>query len=271
MKNTVFLSAKWLSITVASCMSLFFSSVAFADFVQNQAELALLPRECYGTEQVRNISQDPIGKDEYAKMYGDEYIYFHHFCWALNSENNAERMTNRMLRESKLSYAIGDLDFAIQRSRNEYVFMPEMLLAKARILSKLRRYAEALEVLYKLIEIKPDYVLAYRDMSNYYERLGQKGKAVTALEDGLKVVPDSRLLQKYYQQLSGKEFVPPAKPAVAAASGVPADSSGMQSSAVAASAVPQQSASEAVGKDGAGVDETKPKEAPPNQYCRFCP
>lgn len=261
--------ARWFFIAVVSCMSLLFNGEALADFVQNKAELALLPRECYGTEQVRIISQDPVSKQEYMQMYGDSYLYFHHFCWALNSENNAERMTNRMLRDSKLSYAIGDLDFAIQRSSNDFVFMPEMLLAKARILSKLNRTAEALGVLNKLIEIKPDYVLAYRDMSNYYQKLGQKGKAVAALEDGLKVVPDSMLLQKYYHQLSGKEFVPPEKPAAAQEADAPEHSPVKLPLAV--SAAPQQPVSDAAVKDSAKADEAKPKDAKPDPYCRFCP
>lgn len=280
MKNIGFLTAKVLFPTAVLCTFLLSDGVAFADNVRTQAELALLPRHCYGAEQVREISRDPRSKNDYAQIYGFEYIYFHHYCWALNSENIATMIADKFLRESKLQYAIGDLDFSINRSRDTFVFMPDMLTAKARILGKLGRNGEAIAILYKLIRIKSNYAPAYRDISSFYEKLGAKDKALGTLEDGLKIIPDSRLLLKEYRRISGVEFIAPAEPpppATSATTPLP-DLSNLPPEGEPTTAHPmpntkplQPSDPGSTNMDQGAVEDPNTTKNSANPYCRFCP
>ena len=77
-----------------------FSGTAAADPVENQAQLALLPPFCSGTQDLRTVSKDPTSIEDYVKIYGKTYLALHHYCWALNSENKAWRISDKPTRES---------------------------------------------------------------------------------------------------------------------------------------------------------------------------
>lgn len=274
MNNIGLFMAKGQFHAVVLCMFFLSNGVAFSmDFVKSQAELALLPKHCSCAENVREFSKDPRSMEDCMQAYGGEFRHFHHYCWGLNTENNAARISDKYLKESKLKYAVQDLDYSITRSRNEFVFMPDMLIAKARILSKLNRYGEAVGVLLKLIEIKPDYVISYRDLSTYYEKIGLKDKAITTLGDGLKVAPESKLLRNSYHRLSGKEFIPPNEPTT-----VPTPTKDMATAQPAttvdsleSNTPPQQTNPELPSASSSQQEKTTPQENRPNPYCRFCP
>ena len=182
-----------------------FSEFVLADQVENTAELALLPPYCGGTQQIRTISHDPKPIEAYLALYGQPYYHLHHYCWALNSENKAARMSDRYLRESKLSYALEDIKYTLDRSTPSFVFLPEIYNTQARILFTLRRDPEAVVALNKAIEAKPDYVPAYLRLSEYFVDKGNKSEAIKILEQGIDNTENANVLIKKLTKL-GKTY-----------------------------------------------------------------
>lgn len=168
----------------SSCLLLLYtilaSGYALADRVESVAELRKLPPICKGAQQVRDISHDPIPLEKYKSIYGFDYSHFHHYCWALNSENKAP--FDHEHGQSKLSYAIGDLDYVIRNSNPSFILLPEVYNAKGRILFKLDRDPEAVASLTKALQLKPDHFPAALQLSGYYERIGDKNTAIEILK-----------------------------------------------------------------------------------------
>ena len=163
----------------------FFSSSAWADAINTQAELAMLPPFCRGTQQVRNISKDPVSLDQYMQMYGQSYGHFHHYCWALDSENKANAMFDKSARDFQLGNALGGIQYVLKNSSPDFIFLPDVYNSQARILFELHRDSEAVLALEKAIELKPGYVQAVAKLSDYFARIGDKAKAIKTLETGI--------------------------------------------------------------------------------------
>jgi len=181
--------------------SILSSGVALADQVENARELATLPAYCRGTQVIRSISHDPVPIETYIKRYGQAYSHLHHYCWALNSENKAYTILDKQQRNSKLFYALGDIDYVIERSPPTFVLLPEIYTGKARILFKLDRAPEAVGTLYKALQLKPDYWPASIRLSDYYKKQGDIKNARTILEKALEKTPKSKALMKRIAEL----------------------------------------------------------------------
>jgi len=182
-------------------LGIFSCGVALADRVENAMELARLPAYCRGTQQIRSISHDPVPIETYMKRYGQAYYHLHHYCWALNSENKANTILDKQQRNSKLFYALGDIDYVIDRSQPNFLLLPEIYAGKARILFKLDRAPEAVGALYKAVQLKPDYWPASVRLSDYYKKQGDIKNARTILEKALEKTPKSKALMKRIAEL----------------------------------------------------------------------
>jgi tetratricopeptide (TPR) repeat protein len=233
-----------------------FSGIAAADQVENQMELALLPAFCRGTQQIRAISHDPKPIEEYLAIYGKPYYHLHHYCWALNSENKAGHISDRLFRESKLTYALSDIQYSLDRSEPGFVFLPEMYNSQARILFTLHRDPEAVAALNKAIAAKPDYVPAYLRLSDYFVDKGNKAEAIKILEQGIDNTEKANALIKRLAKL-GKTY-----------EGVPGNKRPKEyPSAEVAPSTPQAQAEGGEEKTPAPASD----QAAKGPYCRFCP
>ena len=237
-----------------------FSGLAAADNIENQLELALLPTYCRGTQQIRSISHDPKPMEEYLAMYGQTYYHFHHYCWALNTENKASRISDRYLRDSKLNSALADIQYVLDRSDTGFVFLPEIYNSQARILFTLRRDPEAVVALNKAIAAKPDYVPAYLRLSDYLVEKGAKAEAIKILERGIDNAENPTALNKRLAKLGKTYQAAPANKRKADDAPVPItpgkpESPAESIDAKAPGAIPAQSSD----------------QASKGPYCRFCP
>lgn len=183
-------------------LSLLISGPALADNPANLQEVARLPPYCRGTQLIRAISKDPVPIEQYVQQYGHEYMHLHHYCWALNSENKARLMQDKYMRTSLLGYAIGDIDYVIDRSRPNFVLLPEIYTGKARILSQIGREAEAFTALSKALQVKPDYWPASLRLSDYYKKHGDVENAKKVLASALQKNPNVKIIQKRLGELS---------------------------------------------------------------------
>jgi len=155
------------------------------DAVHDLSEVELLPSYCKGTLQIRMISNDPKPFAEYVAIYGDPFNYLHHYCWALNSENNLYKIEQDYLKKSELISILGNLQYVLDRSPLSFSLLPDIFISKARILFKMDKDTEALGVLFKLSLIKPGYAPTYAQLGDYYQRIGHNNDAIKMYEQGL--------------------------------------------------------------------------------------
>ena len=144
------------------------------------AEVNRLPAYCRGTQQITRLTG--ASHEAGLKLYGEEYHHLHHYCWALNAENKALGVLDKTQRGYLLGPAISDMDYAINHCRPTFILLPEMYSGKARVLFKLGRAPEAVASLYKALQIKPDYAPAALQLSRYFERQGERAKAIAILK-----------------------------------------------------------------------------------------
>ena len=260
------------------------SPVAWADPVRDLSELALLPQYCRGTQQIRSISKDSRPIEQYVTIYGYAYIHLHHYCWALNTENNALRLKPGD-RRAKLTYSLADYKYFLDRAPPNFILLPEIYTSRARVLFTLKRDVEAVMDLVKAIELKADYAPAYARLSDYYQGVGDKSNAIKILEQGISHTKNPtnvaffiRKLEKLgitYQGTAGSalpkenESTHDKKPSDLTEEKESAGND--QASVPDKTPLPATPSTENVTPDLTGKDTPADQQAKPNPYCRFCP
>ena len=175
-------SAIWRA---AGLLWLLACSSAQAGEIRSLSELAMLPPYCKGTQLIRQLSNDPVPIDQYKEIYGKSFMHLHHYCWALNAENKANAMFNKRDRDSELGSAISDIKYVLTNADPDFVLLPDIYNSQARILFSLHRDPEAVLSLEKAIELKPGFVPAVARLSDYFVSIGDKGKAIQTLKNGI--------------------------------------------------------------------------------------
>lgn len=237
----------------------------------SKADLKLLPPYCKGTQLIRDVSGDRTPIEDYIKLYGPAFMHLHHYCWALNTENKYYR---RALQKHWLQYSIGDLDYVLGNSPPDFIFIPEIHLAKARFYSILKKHGMAIASAHQALQVKPDFAQAYVFISDLHENMGNKASAIKTLEAGYKQVPDSKPILRRMTRLGVKPpqlDVNPSKKTEGAAS----------PTSIVTEANTQKNELEPGPQDSPIIAPTPPQPTPqaqpdaagesPNPYCRFCP
>jgi tetratricopeptide (TPR) repeat protein len=160
----------------------YFSNTAAKEAL-TMAEINRLPAYCRGVQTIRGITKDPVSIETHMKVYGEPYYHLHHYCLALIAENRAVG-TVGMTKRGYLNGALGDIDYSMRHAipTPSFIFLPEMYTGKARVLLKLGRAPEAVGSLYKALQLKPDYAPAALQLSRYFERQGERAKAIAILK-----------------------------------------------------------------------------------------
>jgi tetratricopeptide (TPR) repeat protein len=261
-----------------ACVALLsLTAQSHADRVTNERELTLLPEYCRGTQGIREIAKLPKSAVEsYYKTYGETYHHLHHYCWALMSEYNAQKIPEKGPRNNKLHQAIRDIDYVLNKNPPD-TFQPlaEIYTTRARILFKLDRPGEAAADLVKATNVRPAYPPAFAQLSDYYLKIGQRDKAIAVLEEGVAhhASPTSLLrklekLGKPYQGAPGSALAKPPQEAPTA----PADSAAVPGPNVQpAQAGPSEALPAATASPDGAPAEPPRIGTPENPYCRFCP
>lgn len=259
------------------------SSVTWADEVKNLAELALLPSYCKGTQTIRQLSKDPTPTEQYVSVYGHAFTHLHHYCWALNSENNASRLSLKS-RRVKLTYSLEDYKYFLDRAPSSFILLPEIYTSRARVFFVLERDGDAVKDLYTAIELNAEYSLAYAKLSGYYQKINDKSNAIKILEQGLDNTKNPRNIKFLIGELEqlGKNY-----------SGTPGnalpkkdestqdkypseinetmESDNTQSNSAINTPLLPAPATGNTTLDRTDLDSSENQQANPNPYCRFCP
>jgi hypothetical protein len=250
-----------------SCISLLvLATNSYADRVTNERELAILPAYCHGTQQIRSFTNLPKSEiDHYYKLYGANYNHLHHYCWALVSEFNADKIREKGPKNNKFNQALDDIEYVLNKNPPaSFPPLPDIYSSRARILLRLGRTGEAVSDLLKVINLQPGYQRAYVQLSDHYLDLGHKDKAIAILEKGVENHESPTLLLRRLVRL-GKPYTGTPGSAVAKTQTMEVPPIDQDSPAIA-----PPPAAEPVQQDSKTPEPAAPTN-PANPYCRFCP
>ena len=142
----------------------------------------------------------------YREWIGKGWNATHHYCWGLDEMLIASLNISD---ENKYSYylgnAIGDFNYVLKRVSDHFILKPEILSRKGMALSLLERNVEATSVFLSAINLKPDFVYPYIQLSKLYSKKGEIKKAQEILDRGLEHSPNSSLLKEALAELHKKK------------------------------------------------------------------
>lgn len=192
--------------------------------------------------------------------------HMHHYCDGLRFYNRAVASTrDRNEFKYNIQLSLAGFDYVLLHTSPDFNMRPEVIANKARTLALAGRKAEAVTLYTGVVQQTPDYVPAYLYLADYYASSDRK-KALSLVSDGLRHNPDTKSLQRRYQELGGK--LPYPEPLVQAAPPETAPPPAEEPVAAAAASSEVDSAAKAAAEPAT----EKPKiGSPKNPYCRFCP
>lgn len=245
---------------------------ALQDFAVTREELALMPPYCTAYYGV-NVGLPELKNSPLRNTIPQGCPSIHHYCDGLKSMIRFDRQN----KESGYWLTQGIQSFESVVNGGFWKNCPLQAEAYVNLgRAHLRRGTQqslpspkAAISLMKALEVQPEYVPAYAALGDYYVRLGDKRKALSVVEEGLRYAPDSAGLLRRFKELGGTTLPTPhavaAKPAGEEMKETPSES---QDSAVA----PSPPADEPAPAQESPTQTAPPKiGTPTNPWCRFCP
>jgi tetratricopeptide (TPR) repeat protein len=173
-------------------------------------ELLALPRVCLAQEQIHLQLKTPVVSAEerrrWAAMMGEQdYRTFHHYCWALVFMRRGHASPASLNQTGNYRAAVMNFDFVLRNASRQFPMLPEVNLQKGLALRLLSRHGEAASEFVEALKLKPDYTPAYAALVDLYLDLGDLDNARGILEEGLRHVPDSKILASKRADLQRQE------------------------------------------------------------------
>lgn len=177
-------------VGLALMLTLSTAASARLPFKPSAAELKALPGFCRG-------QKSPI-----PMHYGN------HFCYGLKFLNRAYKsLGNKSDREWYLSEAVRHFAEAIDHTLDQKqpahyaIYLGLLYRYQADAYKWQKKYTKAITGYQTAIKYNPKDTRAYASLSNLYKSRGLKQEAREVLEQGLKVLPNSKLLKKKLARL----------------------------------------------------------------------
>jgi len=182
-------------------LMLAFQSVTIANDERNQIsakDLALLPPFCKGLS-IGNYLEDaiPFRSPDVKQPKG---AHNHHFCHGMKDFNRQ----NYDLAIRNFIYVQENSGDPKSLTPDYYPLLAATSLYKAEALAKLGRQG-AIQEYTKAIQLKPKYPQAYSKLADYYLSVGMKDDALDTIKIGLKLSPNSVILNKKLIKLQAKK------------------------------------------------------------------
>jgi len=111
-------------------------------------------------------------------------------------------MSDRTIARSWLRSAINGIDYVLKNNHDpKFIFLPEIYVARARLLFNLDEDLDGVSWLEKAIKLKPSYVPAYARLSDYYVEQGKTAEAIRILKQGIDRSKSSDMLIRRLRDL----------------------------------------------------------------------
>jgi tetratricopeptide (TPR) repeat protein len=201
-------------------------------------ERAMLPPYCADTQGFGIYGDASYNTSPRAghwiSLMGKTFWHMHHHCYALVRMHRAQFAETPQARKGHLNGAVGDFLYVVNNGTADFVLLPEVLLKTGDAYVQLGDFGKAMDAYTAARTKKPDYWPAYTHWAKALADAGLKAKAMAALEDGLRVMPNEPNLIKAYAKLGGNaESAAKRRPAAPVAA--PVVTSSQAASVVAAS------------------------------------
>lgn len=231
------------------------------------AELDSLPAYC--RIKLRHRFDSPEYKKAQAS-FGPDFEHVHHYCAGLNFINRYYRTSDTETRKFFLKSSVGEFDYMVTHAKPEFSLMPEIYLSRGTSYSLMKKDFQAMNDINKALELNPRMIKGYRLLSEFYENIKQKQKALEVVTAGLQYNPDSKMLQSRYLELGGKLPYPePIQQTMPEKEKEPATDKKSNAEEKSSADNPDTSPPPSTQAPENSTDQPK-IGSPSNPYCRFC-
>lgn len=261
----------WKNLLWGIAVSAFSVHAGAADYSYkpNAAEMQRMPPYC----QVKwNFPPTSPEWKSWRDQIGSNYIDVHHFCAGLNFMNRYWGSRNARDRGFYLQSALNNFNYMAKAEKPDFALRAELYSHRGEVLRLMGRPGEAVNDYNKALSINPKMVKPYLQLADLNVAGKSPARALEAITQGLRHVPDSTALQRRYLELGGKKPFPEpiAIQAPEPAALPPAEVT--QTPEAVDEAAPAQAAPAVAEPVGAATDAPQPViGTPTNPYCRFCP
>lgn len=240
------------------------------------AEWAMLPSFCMVKKSELNKT-DPMALQKGISLIGQQYQNVHHYCFGLNFLNRYYSASFGPKAKTNLAAAKNEFDYMVNHLYSGGSLAGESYLYRGIVNSLMKNDTEALADLQQAVSRSPRLTRAHLALADYYSERKQRAKALEAVTEGLRHVPDSKGLKLRYQELGGKLPYPEPIAAQPEPDNKADKSSEKPAGADAAAGAPAPQAQagsapvQAATADKSVDKETSPARPSKNPWCRFCP
>lgn len=239
-------------------------SGALASWAPTPAELRTLPPYC-----AARFDQGSVAFKDWQSRMGPDFIHIHHYCVGLKLLN-AARSSISNKRNEILGASVREFDYVLTHAAPDFYMRPEILTNRGVALSIMTRDGEAIGNLLEAIRLDPKQPRAYMTLTDLYDKVKDRAKALETVSEGLRHNPDTKSLQRRYTELGGK--LPFPEPIQAAGQkAVPQTEAPTSTQAAVPEVAPDAPAKAADSASPPTAIEAPKIGSPTNPYCRFCP
>lgn len=173
----------------------------------SENEIATLPAVCKlilieqpGIHHVVGQRTHPelFDRPEYRMAKGN--IHLHHYCWSLIHKLKYFRANGTHQKNHRFSQFMGDIDYVIQYSDKTWQFFHVMLLEQADMLVYRREFPQAILKIQEALKYSSNFEKAFVLLYDAYLGMGNKQKAIQAVQEGLTSNPRSKPLRRRLQE-----------------------------------------------------------------------
>lgn len=249
--------------------TLVFAQTAMQGYPRDD-EIKMLPPLCLIKLRKEKSPEYQVAQE----TYGPDFMHVHHYCAGINFINRYYRATSSQDKRFVLQEAMGNLSYMVKHAQPDFVLMPDVYLQRGITYSLQKKTGEALADMQKAIELNPKQARSYSVLADLYEDLKLRDKALATVSEGLRHLPNSKLLQRRYDALGGKKPYPePIAPEAAPeTSEAKPKEDALSPAAIRAKREGDAQAPAASTEAGAAPAATPPTVigTPRNPWCRYC-
>ena len=191
---------KLILIFVFTVFGMIFSpNYSYSDYeikdIERKIKLRILPDYCAYTMFAPRAGSPNV--DKYKEYFGKGWIHTHHYCWGLDKMLLASlNISVESQYKFYLNSALEEFQYVLKRVSHHFILKPEILSRQGMALSFLGRDVEAIHAFLSAMNLKPDYVYSYIELSKVYSKKEKKEEARKVLNRALGHSPDSLPLKQ---------------------------------------------------------------------------
>lgn len=165
----------------------------------SQNELRALPRVCLAQRFIHGALRPPIVPEDERQQWelrlgADDYLAFHHYCWALIFLRRASAASAPHIQAHNYNEAIQNFAYVQRNASSLFPLMPEVNLRKGQAHRLAGEDGFAAREFLEAIRLKQDYTPAYAALAELYVDLDDLKAAEQILAEGLEHAPNSEIL-----------------------------------------------------------------------------